>query len=43
MNKGEDTPGHYDMVGDDFLFGDMECRVHIPAQVGNVDAGKIAE
>jgi hypothetical protein len=43
MNKGEETRGHSDIVGDDLLFGDSERRKHNSVKVGEVDAGKIAE
>ena len=43
MEKRKYTRGHSDIVGNNLLFGDMERRVHDPAQVGQMHPGEIAE
>jgi hypothetical protein len=43
MEKWKYTRSHSDIIGNNFLFGDVERRVHDPAQVGQMHPGEIAE
>jgi hypothetical protein len=43
MEKRKHTRGHFDIVGNDLLLGDVERRVHYLAKVGQADPGEIAE